>query len=227
MPPFHPFGPAHLGALAVVALATAMVVVLGRRLGERGQKLLADGLALSLLGYVIAAYLRKGLTVGWHWGDTLPLQVCDWTLIACLIALVGRQPLAFEIAYFWGLTGAVQALLTPDLHVGFPSLRFFQFFWGHGGIVAAIACLAGVLRFRPRPRAVPRMFVAINAYALIVGSLDAFFGWNYGYLAHTPSQPSLLDHLGPWPWYILSMEAVALLSFIVLDLPWKIRRKAV
>ncbi|MBM3790173.1 MAG: TIGR02206 family membrane protein, partial [Acidobacteria bacterium] len=53
------------------------------------------------------------------------------------------------------------------------------------------------------------------------GSLDMIFGWNYGYLRRPPSQPSLLDYLGPWPWYILSLELIALCIFILLTLPFR------
>ena len=34
--------------------------------------------------------------------------------------------------------------------------------------------------------------------------------------------PSLLDFLGPWPWYLLSLELIALVSFFLLDLPWRL-----
>ena len=66
------------------------------------------------------------------------------------------------------------------------------------------------------------MMVGLNCYALAVGGLDAIAGWNYGYLCRKPSEPSLLDFLGPWPWYLLSLEVVAFLMFLVLDLPWRI-----
>jgi hypothetical protein len=34
-----------------------------------------------------------------------------------------------------------------------------------------------------------------------------------------------MDYLGRWPWYILSLELVALASFWPLDLPWRALRK--
>ena len=43
----------------------------------------------------------------------------------------------------------------------------------------------------------------------VVGLLDFALGWNYGYLIRRPLRPSLLDHLGPWPWYIISATVVA------------------
>ncbi len=218
---FHAFGPDHLAALAVLALLGATLGRAGPRMDSCFRMWMGRGIGVLLLGYVAAAYLRKGLTTGLRWEDSLPLNVCDWVLAACVIALFWRRPIAFEIAYFWGLTGTVQALLTPDVHEGFPSWRFFQFFWGHGGILLAIIWLIAAQRSRPRRGSVGRMFLAINGYALAVGLLNGLFGWNYGYLCHPPSQPSLLDHLGPWPWYLLSMEAFSFAGFFLLALPWR------
>jgi uncharacterized membrane protein YwaF len=68
---------------------------------------------------------------------------------------------------------------------------------------------------------VRRAFLALVAYALVVGSLDWIFGWNYGYLRHLPGHRSLLHLFGPFPYYIAWGAAIALLSFVLLDLPWR------
>jgi hypothetical integral membrane protein (TIGR02206 family) len=38
--------------------------------------------------------------------------------------------------------------------------------------------------------------------------------------------PSLLDYMGPWPWYILGAAILALGLFAILDLPFRYRRAA-
>ena len=48
---------------------------------------------------------------------------------------------------------------------------------------------------------------------------DYFFGTDYFFLRAKPADPSLLDFLGPWPWYILSTEGVALILFLLIYLP--------
>jgi uncharacterized membrane protein YwaF len=55
----------------------------------------------------------------------------------------------------------------------------------------------------------------------VVGAVDAVFGWNYGYLCRTPAGASLLNYLGPWPWYIASVTAIATGAFWLLSLPWR------
>jgi hypothetical integral membrane protein (TIGR02206 family) len=52
--------------------------------------------------------------------------------------------------------------------------------------------------------------------------LNLAIGSNYMFVAHKPLTPSLIDVLGPWPWYILSLEAIGLVLFLLLYLPWVI-----
>ena len=62
---------------------------------------------------------------------------------------------------------------------------------------------------------------ALQVYGASVGAINGLTGWNYGYLCRKPAAPSLLDLLGPWPWYLLALEGVALATFWLLALPWR------
>ncbi len=70
------------------------------------------------------------------------------------------------------------------------------------------------------------MMLVLQAYALLAYGLDAAFGWNYGYMLHKPEGASLYDYLGPWPWYLLSLEAIGLVNFWLLDLPFRVLGRA-
>jgi len=221
---FRLFGADHIAILGLLSLLSAAILHYGRRSGPGPQLWIGRILAIVLLSYAVAMYARLAYQDLLDPAYALPLELCHWVLIACLVSLFFRNSLASEIAYFWGLGGTLQAVLTPDLQQGFPAWDFLQFFWAHGGILLAIIYLVGVRRFRPRPGSVLRMMIAANVYLVTAGAADLAFGWNYGYLRHPPSQPSLLDHLGPWPWYILSLEAVAFSMFWLLALPWRKRQ---
>ncbi len=219
---FRPFDFQHVFTLAILVALGSLIVSVSRRASDAVRSWIGRGLAALLLGYAAVAYVQKGLAHELSFDYALPLELCHWVLIACFVSLLRPLQISSEIAYFWGFAGSLQATLTPEISQGFPSWEFIEFFWSHGGILLAIVFIIGAQRFRPRRGSILRMMLALNAYAIVVGTVDALFGWNYGYLCHKPLRPSLMDYLGPWPWYLVSLEGIALASFALLILPWKI-----
>jgi hypothetical integral membrane protein (TIGR02206 family) len=217
---FLPFSPAHAAVVAAVpALAWALAVLVRRRPAALGpvRRALAAAIAATTLGWY-------GYTVRAGWFDPphgLPLDLCDVVLWVTVAALVAPRPWRLELAYYLGLGGSGMALLTPDVAPDLPALAALQFWVGHGLVVAAVLFLAWAGALRPRPGAWWRAFLAVNAYALAVGAFDLAFGTNYMYLREKPAAGSLLDLLGPWPWYLLAGDAVALALLRVLDLPFR------
>ena len=154
----------------------------------------------------------------------VPLQLCDLALFLTVWALLSLKPTVSELAYFWGLAGSLQAMLTPDLRYGFPDYWWVKFFITHCGVVLSVIYLAVTGRVRPTHQSIWKVWGLTNVYALAAGIANWAFGTNYGYLARKPVQPSLLDRCGPWPYYILAMEAVALLSFYLYYAPFAMAR---
>ena len=218
---FHLFDIHHISALAAIAGICLLLIWSAGRLSSTGRKWLGWMLGFQLAFYGAFFYIQQGMAGALSWEYSLPLELCNLVLIACILALFRYRPLLCEIAYFWGLGGTLQALVTPDLASGFPSWNFFLFFWSHGAIIFGIVFIITAKNFRPRRNSVIRMMVALNVYAIVVGIINAVMDWNYGYLCRKPAVTSLLDLLGPWPWYLLSLEGIALLTFILLSLPWK------
>jgi hypothetical integral membrane protein (TIGR02206 family) len=149
-------------------------------------------------------------------GD-LPLHLTDAATIAAVVALWTDNDLAFELTYFWALTATVQALLTPDLGRGFPDYRFWWFVVAHAGVVMAAVLLAWGRRRTPRPGAVRRAFAWSLAVTALAAAGTLAFDGNYMFLRERPSNGSLMDVMGPWPWYIASAAALALALFWLLD----------
>jgi hypothetical integral membrane protein (TIGR02206 family) len=216
------FGPLHLCILAsTVLLPLAMSRFTRREQRPRLARVLAVALALVLLGdhifSISLGYYEHRIT---RWVDALPMHLCDWASLAVIITLVWRRQLLYELAYFWGLAGTLQAVLTPDLAEQFPSPFFISFFVEHCGIIVAVLFLTWGLHMRPKPGAVWRVIGWTQCYVVCAGLVDWLAATDYGYLAHKPIHGSLLDFLGPWPWYILSLEGLALVFFAVLYLPF-------
>ena len=74
--------------------------------------------------------------------------------------------------------------------------------------------------FRPTWASVWRTILVLNVYMLLVTGLNYLIGSNYMYTLGKPATASLLDAMGPWPWYVLVGEVVALLLFLLLYLPF-------
>src|SRR5262245_36975040 len=220
--------PEHLIALAVIAVAAIALVLIARRAGPAPWlEALAVVLVVDEASWWV--YLLAGGVPGSVVAYSLPLQLCDVAIFVAAAALWTRRPLLVEVTYFWGLAGTTQALLTPDLPQHFPSYPYWQYYVAHGGVVAAALVLVVGLRIHPRRRAVLRVFAITFGYSAVVGFVDAVTKANYMYLRAKPASATLLDVLGPWPWYIGSAALVAMALFTVLDAPfrrWDSRRAA-
>lgn len=195
------------------AAAAAVAVPAARRWPEptsRGLALLIGGTYLVEHAYFIA----RGT---WSADFNLPLHLTDVVTIVSALALWTARPLLVELTWFWALTASLQAVITPDLgSADFPELLWWTFFITHAGAVVAALVLVIGRRIVPRPGAVWRAFAATVVVAVAAGTANLLTGGNYMWLREKPDEGSLLDLMGPWPWYIASAAALGLALFSVL-----------
>jgi len=219
---FEPFGWVHLLAVAGVAAAALGVAVAGRAWrGTLAQRRLEWGLATCLWGLWVGYQVHGLLRYGFDWRWSLPLQLCDLVALGGALALVRGTRALHALTYFWGLALGSQALLTPDLSRGPDTLDFWAFWAYHAFVTAAAVYVVAVRGYRPHGRDLALAIALGVLYAATVGAIDAVFHLNYGYLGRPlPSQPSLLDHLGPWPVRIVFMVLLGAAAMTVLWLPW-------
>lgn len=209
----------HLLIVAAVVLCGVFSVVAARRRPALWSPLrwgiVLAGSTLGLTWYVYrVAVLHQPLA------RALPLEVCDVALWITMAALIAPRQRLLELAYFWGVAGAGMALLTPYLIAPLWSVPSVTFLAGHGMIVVAVMFLLGTKRLRPRPHAWLFTWLALNVLGVVDFAVDAVFHVNYMYLMHRPPVASLLDALGPWPWYVLGADALGALLFLLLQVPY-------
>lgn len=225
-PAFVQGGPAHLGALLIIAL----LIVLGWRMpfSPRQRSVIRLGLALLLLANELFWHLWHAYNNLWTVQALLPLNICNLMVFLSIFTLLTRSQVGYEFIYLLGIPAAAQVLIPPALGPwGFPHILFFQIFISHGGIILAALYLTLGERMRPRGwRSVGRVALWTTLYALVIFILNPLIGSNYLFLANKPSAATLLNVLGPWPWYFLSMEAIGLVLSALMYLPFHLLKPA-
>ncbi len=219
---FRPFGLAHLVVIALtISLPFIFAAFARKSRWPRSERIIARLLAGLLLFNYAGYEIYLALTMGLAWQKALPFQLCDWAMVAIVVALVTGRERWLEVAYFWGIGGTLQAILTPDLKYAFPDVRFLTFFIAHSGIVVAIAFMMIMKKFRPHWISIVRTFAWSELYFILAITVDLITGENYGYLLHKPAAASLLDALSDHRIvYIFQMHLLALVFFVVLYLPF-------
>lgn len=219
--PFQLFGSAHLIALGLVLLFNLSLPLL------RGpdKQLLRQKFRYSL---AVILLINEAIWHFWNWSTgqwtiqtMLPLHLCSVFVFLSAYMLLNGSYTIYEFAYFLGIGGATQALLTPDAGIyGFPHLRFFQAIISHGAIVTAAVYMTVIESYRPTWKSLQRVLIGANLYMLLVGVVNYLIGSNYLFIARKPDTASLLDILAPWPWYIIQVELIAIALCLLLYLPF-------
>lgn len=215
------FGTAHLLALMLVVLACLVVWALRKRFTEQGKRKFRWGLLAVI--YICEGSWQVWMLVTDQWTiqGMLPLWLCSLTSWTMPLLLIWRNRFYYEWAYFMGSIGAAMALLTPDLTIyGFPHYRFIEFLTLHGVIIVAVVYMTVVEGFRPTWHSLVRVFIIANLYWLFCAVVNSLIGSNYLYTHGKLPTPSLLDVLGPHPWYLLWMEVIGIVFCLLLYLPF-------
>jgi hypothetical integral membrane protein (TIGR02206 family) len=229
--PFELFGPAHIGGLLAL-LVLNLILIHAKHASNRtpstslrtGRSLLRWTLALVLLTNEAAWHVWRISNGTWTVQTMLPLQICSLMVWVSGIMLVTRSFKIYEFAYFLGIGGGLQALATPDLGIyGFPHFRFFQTFLSHGLIVTAPIFMTVVEGFRPKWKSLLKTALWTNVYALAIYFVNTALGSNYLMVNAKPGVPSLLDLLPEWPWYVLWMEVIGVVTFLLLYSPFIVK----
>ena len=217
---FVAYGPSHLGVFAVFGLVAALLVVVGRRhAGTDAARHFSRGFALVLLVLYLAAVIYSLIPASL--GRSVPLHLTDLVSIVSVYALWSHRHWAYALNYYWGLVLSTQALVSPVLNSpDFPHYQFIWFWSIHLLVIWAAIYLTSGLGMRPDWRSYRITVAVTTAWAVFTLTFNTLAGTNYGFLNGKPSTGSLLDVLGPWPWYLIPTVALVLAAWALLTWPW-------
>ncbi len=205
-PEFQPYGLPHLTVIFLtIVLPFALAAIVWRTKSARVEKMIVGVLsAVLVLNYVVyLIFIRSRGTTTWQ--QMLPMQLCDWGMVVVIVAMCTGNQRWFEVAYFWGIGGTLQAVLTPNLRFGFPDWRFISFFTSHCGIIIGVVFLMLTRRYRPYPMSIVRVFLWSEFYFVVTLAF------------------SILSFLSDsWLLYLVQLHGLALLFFLGLYAPFAI-----
>ncbi|UOE96010.1 TIGR02206 family membrane protein [Alkalihalobacillus sp. LMS39] len=214
--PFDMFSMSHLVVL-LLFLTLLVGLYLGRpRMKQKGKTLIRYILIVILISCEVSFHLWFILHDQWTVRGNLPLQLCSISIYLCTFMLLTRNHSLSEVTFFFGIGGAIQAMITPELFYGFPHYRFFHFFIAHMAILYACFYMIWYERLHLTFQSVIKAWVSLNVIAIFVFFVNHLTGSNYMFLARKPTNPTIIDWLGPYPWYILSLELLAFLIFTIV-----------
>jgi hypothetical integral membrane protein (TIGR02206 family) len=222
---FQIFSDSHLFGLLTVALFNFFLIYILRRLkSEKINRIVALSGAFLLIIQELSLSIWRITCGTWQIATSLPLHLCGMGIILAAVMLVKRDEKLYRLLYFWATAGATQALLQPDIGIyGFPHYRFFQFFLSHGLLLTAVVYATFILNFRPYFRSIYKAFVMTNIFAIFVGLFNFLFDSNYMFLTHKPETNSIMDFLGPWPFYLIPLEFLMIFLYTLVYMPFLIR----
>jgi hypothetical integral membrane protein (TIGR02206 family) len=219
---FRSFGPTHLMLLVLFVIGAVVVVGVGRRhRGRAAEQRFRRAFSVAVLAVTVPLHVYELTPGDWDLGSSLPLQLCDVAWLLAAVALWTRVWWAVAYTYYVGLSIVSQGVVTPSLGQDYPDPRFFGFWGMHLLVVWAALYLTWGLGLRPTWRSYWFAVSLTACWAVAAYVFNAIAGTNYGYLNRKPESASLLDALGPWPWYVVAEVFIVFFGWlVVMTLPW-------
>ncbi len=226
MNPYHyeMFGTEHLLSMAIVSLLGFVIIFFTKKYGsERGKQYVAIALSLLLIIPEIPDLLYRTYVLVEPLKTNLPLHLCGISLYIVTFGLITRNYLAFEIAYFWGLGGALMAILSPGDIFYFPHTLNIIFYSSHSLIIIGVLYMVFMFGYRPTFKSLIKASVLNVLYMGLIAPVNLLLDTNYLFLRYKPKGDTFIDFMGPWPWYLLSMAVAAVIFYSVLFAPYLVK----
>ena len=221
---FTAYGPSHWAVIAAFAIGAGLRGWVGRGQTEQQARRLGRilGAVTALFYGAILMYILPPPTL-----DSVPLQLTDLATVVAAYALWSRKQWAYALTYYWGLVLSTQALISPALQSpDFPHYQFLAFWAIHLMVVWAAIYLTWGRGMRPDWRDFRLAIIVTLVWATFTFTFNRLAGTNYGFLNHKPSTSSLLDVMGPWPWYVFVATTLILIVWALMTWPWERMRSS-
>ena len=222
---FRPFSLEHIITMTIIFFLSILICIFRKNIKEQ-RRFYRFTLAFMILAANVLYHLWLLNEHAWSVKKALPLQLSDLAALLAIVMLLSKSKRIFQFVYFAGVASAIQAIVTPDLyHFSFPHFLYFQSFVSHGGVILASLFMVVAFGYRPTIRAMWWTILCVNLYAVFIYFMNRRLGSNYMYIMKKAGMNTLLNILGPWPWYLIWVELVMIVSFYILYSPFWFKKK--
>ena len=216
-----------LPILCAIVLAIFLFRFSKRSLDRKDQERLIHWIAILISMTVVSFHVYKISLGNYNIKTDLPLYLCSLLGLIIPVFTFYKKKWMFEILLFWIIAGTTQAIITPDIPIGFPSFEFFRYWIVHLGLVILILYFVIVLNHKPSLKSVFKSFLALQVYVAMMVFVNYVLDANYFYLNQKPESATLLDHFGDWPYYIVVSQLILIPYFLLIYLPFHLSKKKV
>ncbi len=152
--------------------------------------------------------------------EVFPIHICHIAALSMGIYIFTKIKFFFEVAYFFGLTGNLLAMVTPDVDYTYPDAEFITYYFGHGLLFMTVFYVCICTKVELTWSSIIRVLVfAVSLlpliYLLNLYLVSYFADVNYWYLMITPAANTLLDFFPAPPWHIPYLAILALILFVM------------
>ena len=155
----------------------------------------------------------------------IPIHICNLASLSLGIFLISRIHFFFEIAYFWGLTANVLAIITPDLILSYPDPQFITYYFGHGLLLLSIFFTCLCVRTKMKWISIIRVFLVTLFLLPFIYLFNIFIMQfnsevNYWYIMKIPQSETVLSLFPQSPLHIPYLIFTAFILFIIVFIPY-------
>lgn len=224
--PFHLWGISHgLPILFFIVLGSCLIIYARRNADRSTQKVILLGLSFIPFISFCVFFLMQIVSGVFSIQNDLPIHICRVLALTAPIVYWKENKFWTGVFYFWILAGTSNAVIAADIRYDFPHWTYIVYFAMHCGLVLLPIYYCLVMKHKMVLRDLWNAYWTAFLFMIATFVVNFTIGSNYMYTSHKPLVASILDHLGPWPWYIVAILFIGLGLFFILYLPFLIGKR--
>ena len=218
---FESYTSMHLSPVILISVFCLAVIFGAKNLNEGNQRLVgtcfASIAALAVITRMIFIYYEGIFSIK----SELPFHLCRILALSSPFVMYFKNERWINAMYYMATVGALQSILTPELSYGMPHYEYLLYWILHTILFWVPFYAIIVYKIRPDFRGVKEALIFCNVAMIFTLIVNLCIGSNYLYTRNKPSTGSMLDFMGPWPWYLVTAQFIAFALFFLAYLPFR------